>query len=73
MPRGYIQIVDGEWVIIEWSKQREQCCDCGLVHDVDHRVVNGDLEFRATVNRRATRLARRMEKPKRAQSRKRKR
>jgi hypothetical protein len=43
-----VQIDDGEWVNISWTKQREECCDCGLIHSVDFRVAdNGQLQFRA--------------------------
>jgi hypothetical protein len=42
-----IQIDDDEWVEVAWRKQLEECCDCGLVHEVDHRVVKGKLQFRA--------------------------
>lgn len=45
--RPVTRIVDGEWVVISWLGQREQCCDCGLVHDVDYKVENGKLHFRA--------------------------
>ena len=39
---------------------REQCCDCGLVHDIDYRVVDGHVEFKIRkVNRRATAAVRR--------------
>jgi hypothetical protein len=43
-----VQINDGEWVTISWDKQREMCCDCGLVHETDYRVTEGGkLQFRA--------------------------
>jgi len=35
------------------------CCDCHLVHDLDFRIVDGEVEFRATRNNRATSAARR--------------
>jgi hypothetical protein len=54
-----VQVVDDEWVEIGWRKQRESCCDCHLVHDVDYRVVDGKLQFRARQNARATAAARR--------------
>ncbi len=54
-----IQIEDGEWIDIDMRKQREMCCDCHLVHDVDYRKNGRRLEFRATVNARATAAARR--------------
>jgi hypothetical protein len=43
-----VQIDDNEWVNISWTKQREECCECGLIHSVDYRVAdNGQLQFRA--------------------------
>lgn len=49
MPRQkVVHVNDGEWVTVSWKKQREKCCDCGLEHDVDHRVTeDGRLQFRA--------------------------
>ena len=39
---------------------REQCCDCGLIHRLDFRVVGGRIEFRTRRdNRAATAAARR--------------
>jgi hypothetical protein len=45
--RPKIQIDDGEWVTIEWVGQHEECCECGLRHIVDYRVVDGKLQFKA--------------------------
>ena len=45
--RPVINIDDGEWVTIAWTGQREQCCGCDRQHDVDYRVENGKLQFRA--------------------------
>jgi hypothetical protein len=45
MTRPIIEIEDGEWVTIAWKRQREKCCDCGLEHDVDYRVEDGNLQF----------------------------
>jgi hypothetical protein len=57
--RPVVPIEDGEWVRISWRRQREMCCACHLVHDIDYRVVEGGLQFRAAVNKRATAAARR--------------
>jgi hypothetical protein len=38
---------------------REQCCDCGLIHRLDFRIVDGRIEFRARRDDRATAAARR--------------
>lgn len=54
----YAQAYDGEWMRIPWKGFREQCCQCALIHVVDYRVVDGKLEFRCTVDKRATTAAR---------------
>jgi len=38
---------------------REQCCDCGLIHRLDFRIVDGKVEFRTRRDDRATSAARR--------------
>ena len=38
---------------------REQCCDCGLIHRLDFRIVDGGIEFRTRRDDRATAAARR--------------
>jgi hypothetical protein len=38
---------------------REQCCDCGLIHRLDFRIVDGRIEFRTRRDDRATAAARR--------------
>lgn len=58
-PKGYYHVTDGEWVPIPWRGFKEQCCSCALVHKVDFRVVDGTLQFKATVDNRSTSAARR--------------
>lgn len=41
-----IAIDEDEWVTIAWRGQREKCCDCGMVHELDFQVVDGKLQFR---------------------------
>ena len=48
-----------EWVPISWRGFKEQCCSCGLVHRVDYRVVEGQLQFKARIDERATSAVRR--------------
>jgi len=52
MPRKktpVVQVDDGEWVDIAWKGQREECCECGLIHRVDFRIREGGvLQFKAT-------------------------
>jgi hypothetical protein len=59
MGNRYHQVVDGEWIRPTRRKFREMCCDCHLVHDLDFRIVAGEIEFRARRNNRATAAARR--------------
>ena len=35
------------------------CCDCGLIHDIEFRVVENAVQFRARRNERATAARRR--------------
>lgn len=45
--RPRIQIHSNEWVTIAWTNQHEECCECGLNHIIDYRVVDGKLQFKA--------------------------
>jgi hypothetical protein len=45
--RPTIQVHSNEWVTIAWNGQHEECCECGLKHIVDYRVVDGKLQFKA--------------------------
>jgi len=66
--RGYMQIVEGEW--IEPAKEGfvDQCCDCGLVHVIDFAVIDKrtrkevpyvQVQFKLRVDRRKTAASRR--------------
>jgi len=55
----YHQLQDGEWTTPVMRGYREMCCSCGLVHVIDFRIRNGNLQFRATRDKRATAAARR--------------
>jgi len=35
------------------------CCDCGLVHVIDFRILNGHIQLRARRHERSTAVARR--------------
>lgn len=51
----YEQVYDGEW--IEPTPQvghKMSCCDCGLVHTINFRVVKGKVQFQAFRNLKAT-------------------
>lgn len=54
----YYHATDGEWIHIA-KRYRDQCCHCGLVHDMEIRLTGKKLEIRATVNSRATAAIRR--------------
>lgn len=38
MPR-YPKVKDGEWVKPVMKDYRMQCCDCGLVHEMEFKVI----------------------------------
>lgn len=59
----YRQACDGDW--IEPTPQRGhkmRCCDCGLIHRINFRVVRGRVQFQAWRDARATAAARRPKK-----------
>ena len=49
----------GGWTRPRLRNFREQCCDCGLIHRLDFRIVDGKVEFRTRRDDRATAAARR--------------
>ncbi len=57
------RVTDGEWVRPRRKGYRLMCCDCGLTHNLDFRLVPNkgglSIEFRAYRNERSTALARR--------------
>lgn len=59
----YKKYQPGEWVRPQRKGYRLKCCDCGLVHDVDFRLVHygcgHEIQFRMFRNNRATAAARR--------------
>lgn len=56
---SYDVISYGEWTRPRMRNFREQCCDCGLIHRLDFKIVNGRIEFRTRRDDRATAAARR--------------
>jgi len=63
-PGRYQQIVEGEWTPVDRRGNREQCCDCALVHRLDYRIrhtASGRIKFEERVSRddRATTAIRR--------------
>ena len=55
-----IQIWDGVWYATPFGKPPHtlECCDCGLVHDIEYKVENGRMWERLTVNKKETNAAR---------------
>jgi hypothetical protein len=43
-----------EWIQPVRSGYRMACCDCGLVHEIDFRIVKGRVQFRVRRNDRST-------------------
>jgi hypothetical protein len=60
----YTKPGEGEWLKPVHNGYKLGCCDCGLVHKMDFRVVKGKVEFRAFRDERATAQKRRWRKAK---------
>ncbi len=60
-PRRKYHVVDGngEWIAPKQRGFKDACCDCGLVHHMDFRVVDGQIQFKAVRDERATAAMRR--------------
>lgn len=39
MPKKFNQIYSGEWVFPKRKGYLMKCCDCGLVHVIDFRLI----------------------------------
>jgi hypothetical protein len=48
-----------EWVLPVADGYQMECCDCGLVHTIDFRVVDGRAQLRMRRDGRATLMKRR--------------
>jgi hypothetical protein len=55
----YIQVEDGDWIQPVARGHKEQCCDCGLVHSTDYRVIDGQVWYKTKRDLRATAAVRR--------------
>jgi hypothetical protein len=56
----YYHVTDGEWIEVVLKGNKEQCCDCGLVHKVNYRINDkGKIEYQVFVDARATASVRR--------------
>jgi len=52
--RKYKRYEPGEWWHFKRGGQKMACCDCGLVHVFDARLVKGQLWMRGWRDERAT-------------------
>lgn len=50
------QVKAGEWEQPIRKGYRMQCCDCGLIHDMDFRIHKGRIQFRTYRMRRGKRV-----------------
>jgi hypothetical protein len=52
--RDYYHVTDGEWIRVPKRGYKEQCCDCGLIHRLNFRIVDGQIEIQTFRDARAT-------------------
>jgi hypothetical protein len=59
--QAYYKPEPGEWLtpVMSPYQYRFACCDCGLVHNFEYRIVKGKVQFRPFENKRATAAIRR--------------
>jgi hypothetical protein len=60
----YYHVTDGEWVPEKMRGGKDQCCDCGLVHTINYKIVDGTLYRQVFRHPKATGGARRHKKKK---------
>lgn len=53
-----------KWIRPKMKLYRFGCCDCGLVHNLQFKIVGKGVEFRAQRNNRSTAALRRKSKKK---------
>lgn len=58
----YKQAYDGDWIEPIKEGYKMACCDCGLVHTVNFRIVKGVIQIQAFRDNRATSQRRRNKK-----------
>lgn len=56
------QAYDGVWIQPVRAGWQMACCDCGLVHDVSFRILNGRIQLKAYRNKKSTYNRRRTKK-----------
>lgn len=48
----YVKIFDGEWIdVTDTEGTNRACCDCGLVHHEDYKIVEGKIFRRVSVDK----------------------
>ena len=55
----YYQQEDHKWIRPVKENFKCKCCDCGLVHTINFRIKNKQIEFQAIRDNRATSQIRR--------------
>lgn len=62
--RRYNPVGDGEWIQPVMNGYRMSCCDCGLVHEINFKIVHNGKKVRlqAFRNQRSTAALRRYRK-----------
>ena len=50
----YPKVNSNEWVQPIRKGYKMACCDCGLIHEMDFKIVKNRVQFRARRNNRAT-------------------
>lgn len=50
----YHEATEGEWIRPCMKGYNLACCDCGLTHKIDFKIVDGRVWFRVYRNNRAT-------------------
>ena len=60
MPKRYFQVTpETGWFTPQRKDYHLACCDCGLVHRVDHRIKDGHIQWRFHFAKRSTAAVRR--------------
>lgn len=54
MGRKYDRPKAGQWVQPVRRGYRMACCDCGLTHRMNFRIINGRVQFQVFLDNRAT-------------------
>ena len=61
--KSYPNVESGEWIQPVRTGYKMRCCDCGLVHRLDFRILRGRVQIRAQRDNRATAACRRKNDP----------